>query len=83
MKTRPRAAMMICSRRETKLRHRLRAKVRVRFTTAEKLNLDTQDPQEVDLGVTRQALCGRVEEDGSTENEAFLVRKKAPSAART
>ena len=41
VKTRPRAAMMICSRRETKLRHRLRTKVRVRFTTAEKLNLDT------------------------------------------
>ena len=42
-----------------------------------------QDPQEVDLGDTRQAWCGHVEEDGSTENEAFLVRKKAPSAART
>ena len=40
VKTRPRAAMMICSRRETKLRHRLRTAVRVRFTTAEKLNLD-------------------------------------------
>ena len=35
--------MMICSRRETKLRHRLRTKVRVRFTTAEKLNLDSNN----------------------------------------
>ena len=41
-----------------------------------------QDPQEVNLSDTQQVWCGRVEEDGSTENETFLVRKKAPSAAR-
>ena len=38
VETRPRAAMMICSRKQTKLRHRLGTKVRVRFTipTADK-----------------------------------------------
>ena len=38
VRTRPRAAMMICSRKQTKLRHRLGTKVRVRFTipTADK-----------------------------------------------
>ena len=38
VRTRPRAAMMICSRKETKLGHRLGTKVRVRFTipTADK-----------------------------------------------